>query len=83
MKKEKYYSADGFEIEGTQLFAYASYAIRCRTDRQYRKLISEENGTELDLDEAHEEHSTTKKILRLLNKIFSDETILEVAELVV
>ena len=79
---EKFYSADGSEIEGTQLFIYAMYALKNKSDRQYRKMMDEEIGTELELEEAHEEYLTCKKILRMLNKIFTDETILEIADMV-
>lgn len=75
----EFYDVNGNEIRGVNLFLYAKGAIQSQTDRQYRKWVVEEIGEEYELEDAHEEWLTAKKIRKALNQFFTDEDILEIA----
>jgi len=78
---------DEEEIRGASLFPYAYRAMvlnqnRTRTAAQYRKLVLDTTGDELDIDEAKEEYLLAKKIYRAVSKMFSDEDIEEISSMV-
>jgi len=74
----EFYNSSGELIEVGYLFRYAYYAIKCYTDSEYRKFVSiEEDIEDMEREDAHEEFSIAKKILRKLKKTFTVEQIEE------
>ena len=76
-----FHNIHGESITGSELFNYAYRAMINQTSRQYRKWLEEEMGEEFELDEAHEEFLTCKKVLRFLKRnLFNEQDIEEIYE---
>ena len=78
----EFYNSSGELIEVGYLFRYAHYAIKCYTDSEYRKLVEIEEDIDMEREDAHEEFSIAKKILRKLKKLFTVEQIQDMYDMI-